>query len=117
MHWSPQKYFLIYENYDLYIPFEKFNDYIDKIELNSKIKVHDQRSFLDYSSDKFDTICDNFYGETSGIKIMELISSGKIPHYKSFYNDQLINLISKIYYQDIELYKNIFNIDPKDIFN
>lgn len=116
-HWSPQKYFLIYENYDLYIPFEKFNDYVNKIELIAKIKVYDQRDFLDYSSGKLDKIFDIFYGNTSGIEILKLISSGKIPHFKSFYNDKLINLVSKIYHQDIELYKNIFNIDAKDIFN
>jgi hypothetical protein len=92
-HWSPQKYFLMYENYDLYIPFEKFNDYVDKIELIAKIKVYDQRDFLDYSSDKLDKIFDIFYGNTSGIEILKLISSGKIPHFKSFYNDKLINLV------------------------
>lgn len=116
-HWSPQKYFLIYENYDLYIPFEKFNDYIDKIELIAKIKLHDQRNFLDYSSDKFEKISNIFYGDTSGIEILKLISSGKIPHFKCLYNDKLISLVSKIYHQDIELYKNVFNIDAKDIFS
>jgi hypothetical protein len=116
-HWSPQKYFLIYENYDLYVPFEKINKYLNQVEQYAKIKIYDARSLKPSGLNKHEKISDTYYGNFKGSEINELKKMGKIPSIKSLFNNDLINWVNKLYHEDISLYKNQFNIDPLDIFN
>ena len=116
-HWSPQKYFLIFENYDLYVPFEKFNEYVSKIEQYANIKILDTRSLRPIGLNQHQKISDEYYGNFKGSKINELKNLGKIPSLKSMFNDKLIDLVNKLFRDDILLYKKNFSINPLDIFN
>ena len=116
-HWSPQKYFLIFENYDLYVPFEQFQEYSSRIERYANIKIHDTRLLVPFGLGKLEKITDNYYGNFKGAKINSLIKIGKIPSVKSMFNNDLINLVNKLFHDDISLYKKQFTVDPLDIFN
>jgi hypothetical protein len=116
-HWSPQKYFLIYENYDLYVPFEKFNEYTNKIEKHANIKIYDTRELKPFRLNKHEKISDTYYGNFKGSEIKELKKLGKIPNIKSMFNDELINIVKRLFQDDISLYKKKFTVDPLDIFN
>ena len=99
------------------MPFEKFNEYINKIEKYANIKIYDTRSLKPFGLNKYEKISDTYYGNFKGSEINELKKVCKIPSIKSLFNDDLINLVNKLYHEDISLYKNQFNIDPLDIFN
>jgi hypothetical protein len=117
-HWSPQKYFLMYENYDLYVPFEKFVEFKEKIEFYSKINIKDARLLrISNGSNHFNKVTDTNYFNIKGHKINDLQKMGKIPSIKSMFSDELINLVSRLYKEDIFIYKKQFQLDPLDIFN
>ena len=75
------------------------------------------RSLKPFGLNKHEKISDTYYGNFKGSEIKELKKLGKIPNIKSMFNDDLINIVKRLFQDDISLYKKKFTVDPLDIFN
>lgn len=108
-HWRNQSDFLHYEEYDEYFSLELFSEAINKLKIKG-IKVFDTRTEMDHSLQKLKKINGNFT-DTKEIEIKKMKEGGKIPSYKSMFDDETLELVNEIYSDDLALFKKHFRKD------
>jgi TPR repeat protein len=64
----------------------------------------DARNLTGHGTDKFEMLNNSDYSKTSAFDIAVLKRAGKCPSHKALYNDELIQLVKKLYAEDISLY-------------
>ena len=106
-HWRPQIDFLVYENYDDFFCIEKFHDAEKTLEKKIGFKVIDARARIGHDTSRFKKITGEFTREPAHA-IRELKRQGTVPAYESLYNDEVKEIVDRIYLEDIELYKTHF---------
>ena len=104
IHWKPQSLFLLYKEYDDYFALEHFEKAIATLNEKIDFNVVDARSLTGHGTDKFEMLNDVNYSHTSAFDIAVLKRAGKCPSHKALYNDELIQLVKKLYAEDISLY-------------
>lgn len=55
-HWRPQVDFLVYEDYDLWVPLERFAQHIPQIEAGAGMKIQDARQLSGHGTDRLEAV-------------------------------------------------------------
>lgn len=108
IHWRPQVDFLVYNNYDLYVQFEKFENSKNLIEKDCDIKIVDARKITLHGNDIFKQIIDTNFTNSNPSEILNLRKEGSTPSLFSMYDKDTKKLVSELFKDDIVLYDNRF---------
>jgi len=106
VHWRNQTDFLHYEKYDDYFCLEELSQAINKLS-DKGFKFIDTRNEMKHSLSEFKKV-DGCFSNTNEIEIKKMKQSGKIPSYKSMFDEGTISLVKEIYSDDINLYSSKF---------
>lgn len=109
IHWKPQSAFLLYKEYDDYFALEHFNKAITTLKEKIDFDVVDARSLTGHGTDKFEMLNDDNFSQTPAFDIAVLKRAGKCPSHKVLYNEELVQLVKKLYADDIALYSKRCN--------
>jgi hypothetical protein len=104
IHWKPQNLFLLYKEYDDYFALEHFDKAITTLKEKINFDVVDARSLTGHGTDKFKMLDDDNFSQTPAFDIAVLKRAGKCPSHKALYTPELIELVKKLYADDIALY-------------
>lgn len=105
-HWRNQSDFLHYEQYDDYFSLESFSEAIDSLE-HKGLKVQDTRKNIKHDISSLKRI-DGDFSKIKEVELNKLKNDGYAPSYQSMFDEPEIDLVKKIYKDDIELYKKQF---------
>lgn len=105
-HWRNQSDFLHYEEYDDYFCLEELSKAINKLS-DKGFNFIDTRNEMKHSLSEFKKV-DGCFSNTNEIEIKKMKESGKIPSYKSMFDEETMNLVKEIYSDDINLYSSKF---------
>jgi hypothetical protein len=115
-HWRPQIDFLVYLEYDDMFCFENFAQMTTVLHEKIDFTLHDARSLSKHGTDHY--FFDNSgkcVADISALELLCLKRAGKIPNLTSFYDDNMIKIVTKMFYEDILLYESTGN--RKTIFS
>jgi hypothetical protein len=104
IHWRPQSDFLVYQDYDLWVPFERMAQFKDRIEERAGIVIHDARNLTAHGTDQFDTRIEGEFSATPPDEIRVMRKEGKCPTHASLYDDELRTIVRKAYAADFDCY-------------
>jgi hypothetical protein len=113
IHWKPQNLFLLYKEYDDYFALEHFGKAITTLKEKIDFDVVDARSLTAHGTDKFEMMNNKDYSQTFAFDIAVLKRAGKCPSHKALYTSELIELVKKLYADDIALYSK--HCDASDL--
>lgn len=103
-HWRPQVDFLVYQDYDLWIPLENLLDYASEIQSRTGIVLADARTFTQHGTDRFSLVSDACFADTPPYEILQMQREGQCPAHEAMYDDALLKSAMTIYSRDFELY-------------
>jgi hypothetical protein len=112
-HWRPQHDFLVYKRYDDYFCFEELKDAISKIQIETGMVVYDARKHTKHGLDHLNMMIEGKHENVTASEIFSMKVSGKCPHPRTLYNDELIDIVKSAYHLDYELYLSHFG--PKGL--
>lgn len=109
-HWRPQSDFLLYEEYDSVFCVEELASCNATIKHRAGLDILDSRKYVKHDAGRFKAVggLQDNYSDEEPWKIETLFRVGLRPHYRSFYDDELIELVAKIYAEDLKLYRSYF---------
>lgn len=113
-HWRPQVDFLVYEDYDLWVPLERFAQHIPQIEAGAGMKIQDARQLSGHGTDRLEAVGKGrpgLHADTPRSKLAALRKQGKAPDYAALYDDDLVARVARLYSQDGALYAERFDSD------
>ena len=116
-HWQPQSNFLVYEEYDLYIPMERFTEYQSLLEKESKIKIFDARQIINNTTGNYELIKDQDCSNLQPSDIINLNNQQLQPSLKSLFTPLLREKFESLFWEDLQLYKKLFKINPNHIMD
>jgi hypothetical protein len=108
IHWRPQVDFLVYKEYDDYFNLETIATAQSAIESKAQIEIVDARNLTRHGIDRFELVSHDNFADYLPDQIRTLKKSGQAPKPTALFDDTLITLVSKIYKQDLALYKSLF---------
>lgn len=114
IHWRPQIDFLAYDDYDLWVRLEDFNQYKDQIEDHGGFTIYDARGLTQHGTDQYDTITDGKFADVPPDEIRAMRKEGRCPSHDSLYNDELRAIVRKHYHLDFEIYRQKFGEISQD---
>lgn len=114
IHWRNQADFLLYEKYDDYFQLENFKEVVTTLKQKIGFEVVDARAYTKHGVDGLekDASISNAFN-LSVDQLRELKSNGVVPVVESFYDNKLIDIVKRIYADDLDLYK--YNFGASDI--
>ncbi|WP_165735335.1 sulfotransferase family 2 domain-containing protein [Pseudoalteromonas sp. C8] len=113
IHWKPQNQFLLYKEYDDYFSLEHFDKAIVTLKEKIDFNVVDARSLTGHGTDKYEMLNDDNYSQTTAFDIAVLKRGGKCPSHKALYTEELVQLVKKLYADDLALYSK--HCDENDL--
>lgn len=108
IHWRPQVDFLVYQDYDKWLCVEDFSKAVQTLKGDIGLEVVDARQLTLHGISGLKKITDKSFSNTPSLAIQEMKRQGECPSPMSLYNDATIEAVSKLYSEDINLYKTIF---------
>ena len=110
IHWRPQSDFLLYQDYDDYFSLEDFEKMESTLKQKLDLEIIDTRCSLEHDSSRLETdmTLENPNTMTT-LELLVLKRSGYKPDIISMFNQTNIDIVKKIYADDIRLYRSIFN--------
>lgn len=112
-HWRNQSDFLVYENYTRYFSLENFRQDISAIEYLSSMKIHDARRLSKHGTDRYEMITEGKFCDMTAENIDSLKNAGKIPSHASLYDAEIIEDVTRAYFDDISLY--LYHFDASNL--
>ena len=107
-HWRPQVDFLLYENYSDYFCVEAMNVAVDTLKSKIDLNVVDTRSLAKHGIDRFRKIDIEKGFKLSVPQFRKMKNENTILDPKCLYSKELLNIVSELYSEDIDLYKSKF---------
>ncbi len=107
-HWRKQCDFLLFKEYTDYFCLENFNEAIDTLKRRIDLDIVDARSLTNHGTEKYILVSDGNYSDTPAFDISVMKRQGFCPSHKSLYDQELYDIVSELYSQDIELYVEKF---------
>lgn len=110
IHWRPQVDFLLFDSYSDYFCLESFSDAIHTLKQQIGFEVHDARHLSGHGIERFDLI----EGSNSKLTVQEihnLKQNGTCPAPESLYSTELVEIVKKLYKDDIDFYRLKFGED------
>lgn len=111
-HWRPQNDFLIYEEYDDYFDLKSLGEVASKLANTINFNFIDARDIYKHGTDQVNEWYDT--EDAYNISPIELLYQkhlGRLPCKASFFNQEILDIVRKIYNADIELYIEKFGSD------
>ena len=108
IHWRPQVDFLLYQKYDDYFSFENFSDVTRVLKEKVKVSVVDARELTQHGTHKLEKIDDRLFADMEAFDIAIMKRSGQCPDYKSMYDKELHDIVSRLFQSDINFYAEKF---------
>jgi hypothetical protein len=105
IHWVPQSNFMLFEEYTNYYAMEKFDEVCLDLDLKIGLKIVDTRKISKHGIDGFKLVTDRNYSNISALDILRMKKEGLCPSPTALFNDELRDLVTKIYEDDFKLYK------------
>ncbi|WP_238368363.1 sulfotransferase family 2 domain-containing protein [Mesobacterium pallidum] len=112
LHWRPQVDFLVYEDYDLWVPLEQFGGSIKDIEAGAGMTIQDARKLTNHGTDGLSPVEGDF-SDTPLYQLAEMRRAGQVPTHASLYDTTLADQVGRIYDRDGQLYRELFG--PSDL--
>ena len=103
-HWRPQSDFLVYQDYDDWFQLEEMQHATTTIENKLALTVQDARGITRHGTDQYRMLADRCYADVAPTEIFAMQQNGESPSHRALYDRGLVNLVSKIYANDINLY-------------
>lgn len=113
IHWKPQTAFLAFNHYDDYFSVENFEVAIKLLKEKIGFNIIDARNVTNHGTNKYEHLFDKCYADVESFDISVMRRNGKCPSHQSLYDEEIFNLVTKLYFNDIKLYKEKCN--PKDL--
>jgi hypothetical protein len=111
IHWRPQIDFMIYEKYSDYFSVENFKYAVSALKTNINLDVIDARKLTNHGTDGFAAVYDKLYADVAAFDIAVMKQEGKCPSYESMYDNELYQVVSRLYHDDIQLYTEMCNVE------
>ncbi|MEM7739416.1 MAG: sulfotransferase family 2 domain-containing protein [Pseudomonadota bacterium] len=108
IHWRPQVDFLVYKDYDLWIPLERFSQHQDVLQERTGIIIHDARQLTKHGNDQYQLNRDQCFADISPAEIRSMRRDGLSPDGEKMFDDRLRKIAQNLYEKDIELYGSKF---------
>ncbi len=107
-HWRPQVDFLVYERYDDVFCVEDFSRVVDTLGRRIGLAVRDTRYLLNHGTEQYRIATSNDgFQDISIYEIANMKRQGEIPAIESMFDDEIIDLIRKIYADDFATYAEL----------
>lgn len=106
IHWRPQSHFLLYDSYSDYFSLENFSQVIKTLKDKISLDVVDARPLTLHGIDSYELLNDKNYSQVPAFDIALLKRQGKCPTPASLYTPHLIEIVKKLYAEDLILYKS-----------
>lgn len=103
IHWRPQIDFLVYEDYDLWVPFKSLADHIPEIEKRTGIPIVDARVLTRHGNDRYEPASGRCFSDTGPAEIRAMRREGRSPAHHALYDDQLRHQAERLYADDAAL--------------
>jgi hypothetical protein len=105
-HWAPQGDFLLFDEYDAYFSVEQFDTCVAELKARLDFDVLDARDLTGHSTaDHRVSEGDEFNYQTPAFELLRLKREGVVPSYDTMFNEELVEICSRLYSSDIALYK------------
>ncbi|WP_172330833.1 sulfotransferase family 2 domain-containing protein [Mangrovicoccus sp. HB161399] len=111
IHWRPQVDFLVYEEYDRWIPLERFPDYLPELSERLGTEILDTRALLRHDTSRFSPAPDGRYADIPIREIEAMQAKGIAPRAEQLFDEALAGLAAHIYHADLTLYVEKFGAD------
>lgn len=110
MHWRPQTDFLVYADYDLWIPLERFADHGAALADRAGVPIVDARGLAGHGTDGL-TPQSGAFADTPLYRLAEMRRAGKVPRHAALYDADLALRVAGLYAEDGALYRKRFGPD------
>lgn len=109
IHWRPQVYFLVYEEYDDYFNLADMNAATSRIKEKCGLILHDARPLTRHGSDQC-IASDEFESPhlIPPVDLLQAKTQGKLPTPRSLFTEELIQIVKNVYAKDFELFVRLF---------
>lgn len=104
IHWRPQADFLVYKDYDAYIPLKGLTQAAPMLAERAGFDLLDARHLSRHGNDHYEAIEEGCYADLSPYEIRSLRTEGKTIRHSDLYDDALRKLAEELYAGDIELF-------------
>ena len=105
IHWRPQVDFLVYENYDGVFGLHQMQNFAKFYDDVTKGNFIDSRPFSNHSTSTFHPLTAASYADTPMVEIASGKAKGVLPRHEHLYDDDLIEKVSFVFQEDLELYR------------
>ncbi len=107
VHWRPQIDFLVYKDYDDYFSLHNFNRLTKVLKKRISVNVLDVRKLTKHGLDGLSLLDNECFSQTLPGEILEMKKKGFCPSHKSLYNEELIDIVADLYFDDFTLYREV----------
>ncbi|WP_138470546.1 sulfotransferase family 2 domain-containing protein [Poseidonocella sp. HB161398] len=111
IHWRPQVDFLVYEEYDRWIPLEGFSSHLPALSQRLGQEILDTRALLRHDTSRFEPAPDGRYADTPIREIEAMQARGIAPRGRQLYDETLAGLVAHLYHADLSLYVEKFGTE------
>lgn len=105
VHWAPQSWFLVYEDYDDVFCLEKFDEVYkvlhDKISLN----VVDADTLTNHGTNSYVKRTEKSFCDTPASELARMKEEGYVPSHSALYDNNIASKVANLYADDISLYE------------
>ena len=108
IHWRPQVDFLLYQEYDDYFCFENLPDVTKELKAKVDFDVVDARDLTQHGTHKLEKVNDGFFTDMDAFDIAIMKRSGRCPDYRTMYDKELHDIVSRLFQPDISVYAEKF---------
>lgn len=108
IHWRPQMDFLVYEEYDDYFALEDFSGVGSTLKERIGIDLIDARPLTNHGRDGLEVVSGADFSQLKPFELLTNKMNGALPDPKCMYSDELVEIVSRVYRSDIDLYKSKF---------
>lgn len=110
IHWRPQVDFLVYRHYDQLFCVEDFGAAADTLRDRIGLEIFDSRHLVRHDSSHYKVLPHTkSFADTEIWQIEAIMLSGMRPDPISFYDGDLVELVSAAYVEDLKLFRSLFH--------
>jgi len=108
IHWIPQSVFLLFDNYDEYFCFEKFEEAKEKLKLRINLDVRDTRALLNHDTSRLKGEPIPQAWDIIAVKHSANKAQGIKPNIENMFDHECVDLCKGLYREDLQLYSEHF---------
>lgn len=107
-HWRPQIDFLVYKDYDSWFCVEEFSKAVVALKHDIGLEIVDARDLTLHGIANLKKLDGGKFSRATSLELRRIKMNGECPAPNNLYDDELIETVSALYQEDINLYKAVF---------